>query len=161
MNNSFNNAADILKIEPVVSVLTSGCSMYPMLRQHKDVVMVVRPNGKLRRGDVALYRVDNRSELVLHRVIKCNKNGTYTMRGDNNYFTEYGIKSEDIVGVLDSFYRGTEYIKCNDSAKYKLYKFYILNSYGIRFFYKKSRLFILRNMPKGLKKFLKKLFKKQ
>ena len=38
------------------SSLTAGCSMRPMLRQHKDVVTIKRIDRKLKVGDVVAYK---------------------------------------------------------------------------------------------------------
>lgn len=133
MNDSLKNADEALKEQPEVAVLTSGASMRPMLRQHRDVVVITRLNGHvLKRGDVPLYRKDGFEKLVLHRIIKCQADGGYICRGDNNYFTEYDIRPENIVGILKAFYRDGVYFDCQKSFKYKLYSFYILNTYTVR-----------------------------
>ena len=149
-NLKLSTASEVLKVEKEVSVLTSGCSMQPMLRQHRDVVTVKRVDRELRKGDAVLYPGKD-GRFILHRIVKI-KNGEFIIRGDNNYFTEYGIKKENIVGLIKEFYRDGKYINCETDLKYKLYVFYICHSYAMRYFWRnylrptlgKVKRFILR-----------------
>ena len=130
-----SRADEVLSISNEVAVMTSGTSMRPMLRQHKDVVVIERVNRKLKKNDVPLYRRDGAEKLVLHRIVKI-KDGRYIIRGDNNYYTEYDVTDENIVGVLKEFYRDGKYYNCATSKVYKLYSFWILHSYPLRYFWR-------------------------
>ncbi len=130
-----SRADEVLSISNEVAVMTSGTSMRPMLRQHKDVVVIERVNRKLKKNDVPLYRRDGAEKLVLHRIVKI-KDGRYIIRGDNNYYTEYDITDDNIVGVLKEFYRDGKYYNCATSKVYKLYSFWILHSYPLRYFWR-------------------------
>ena len=138
MNSSFSeqkNAYEALEVNDEISVLTSGCSMQPMLKQHRDIVIIKRIDGKLKKGDVVLYP-DNNGKFILHRIISVGKD-TCVLRGDNNYFTEKNVKTNSIFGILKEFYRDGKYINCKTDKKYKFYTFYILYSYPFRYFWKK------------------------
>ena len=132
--SDFQSAGEALEFTPEVSVLTRGCSMHPMLRQHKDVVTVERVERPFKKGDVVLYPGKN-NEFVLHRIMRINGD-ILIIRGDNNYFTER-LNKNQIVGILKEFYRDGKYINCNDNFKYKLYSFYICHSYWLRFLWRK------------------------
>ena len=56
MDKALMNADEALKISSEISVLTSGISMEPMLREHRDIAIVERVNRKLKKNDVPLYR---------------------------------------------------------------------------------------------------------
>lgn len=135
-NLNLSNAGDALKVEPEISMLTEGASMRPMLRQHRDVVVVKRVDRELKKGDAVLYPSKD-GRFILHRIVRI-KNGELIIRGDNNYFTEYGIKKSDIIGILKEFYREGKYINCATDRKYKLYTFYICNTYYLRYFWVKK-----------------------
>lgn len=96
---------------------TSGTSMYPMLRNKKDVIVIV-PNTGLKKYDVVLYK--RKDKYILHRLLKI-KNGQCIIRGDNLFFKEKDKKEEDIIGVLKEFYRGDKLINLNSFG----YKFYV------------------------------------
>lgn len=145
------NADEALKENEEVAVLTSGISMEPMLRQHRDIVIIKRVNGRLNRNDVPLYRRAGCDRFVLHRILKVTNNG-YVIRGDNLYTKEYDVKDGDIIGVLKAFYRDGKYYDCEKSRKYKIYVFLMRVSYPLRYIWKfklrpflgKVKRFILR-----------------
>lgn len=134
-NNSENETAkQILGAGRDYISLTSGASMRPMLRQHKDVTVVAPVNRPLKKGDVVLYPGNNGS-FILHRIMRISGD-TLIIRGDNNYFTER-VKRETVIGILKEFYRDGKYINCNDNFKYRMYTFYICHSYCLRYVWKK------------------------
>lgn len=129
------DAEELLKTQDEVATRTRGTSMRPLLRQGRDIVVIKRPEFPLKAGDVPLYRVRGKKELVLHRILKTGKDGVYIIRGDNLYVKEY-VKESQIVGVMKAFYRDGKYCDCEKSRKYKLY--IILNrvSYPLRYLWK-------------------------
>ena len=129
------NAEELLKTQDEVMTRTKGISMRPLLRQGRDIVVIKRPQFPLKAGDVPLYRVKGKEELVLHRILRVKKDGTYIIRGDNLFRKEY-VKESQIVGVMKAFYREGRYCDCEKSRKYKLY--IVLNrvSYPLRYLWK-------------------------
>ena len=117
------NADEALKTNEEIAVLTSGISMRPMLREHRDVVIIGRVSGRLKKNDVPLYRRAGSGKFVLHRILKVTEDG-YVIRGDNLYRKEYDVKDSDIIGVLKAFYRDGKYYDCLHSRKYRLYVFF-------------------------------------
>ena len=82
-----------------------GRSMLPLIREGRDVVVLERPAGRLKKYDVPLYKpTPFTGAYVLHRIIKVREND-YVIRGDNCIRKEVGIRDEDIVGVLVSVLR--------------------------------------------------------
>ena len=120
MNDILKNADEALKTEPEIAILTRGTSMKPMLREHKDIVIVERVTRKLKKYDVPLYRKQGFDRFVLHRIVKITNNG-YVIRGDNLLHNEYDVTDKDIIGVLKAFYRNGNYYNCATSKTYKLY----------------------------------------
>lgn len=108
---------DILKEEGIFVSTTVGVSMYPMLRNRRDTIIVEPYAGRLRRYDVPLYK--RGSDYILHRIIKVCPD-SYVICGDNCIQREYGITDEQILGVLTGFYRGSKKINM-DGVAYKLY----------------------------------------
>ena len=95
-----------------------GTSMLPMLRQNIDSVILRKADRRLKKYDLPLYRREN-GQFVLHRVVGVKKD-SYTMCGDNQCQYEYGIKDEQILAIVEGFYRGDTYISVNDK-KYLSY----------------------------------------
>lgn len=129
------NADEVLKTQDEVMSLTRGTSMRPLLRQGRDIVVIKRPQFPLKVGDVPLYKVKSRKELVLHRILRVNGDGSYIIRGDNLFAKEHVLESQ-IVGVMKAFYREGKYCDCEKSRKYKLYIFLNRVSYPVRRFWK-------------------------
>lgn len=101
-----------------ISFTPHGNSMRPMLISGRDEITLKKPQGTLKKYDLPLYRRAN-GHFVLHRIIGKNKDG-YIMRGDNQLYKEYGIKDENIVGVVVAFVRDGKQYKVTDFS-YKLY----------------------------------------
>lgn len=86
----------------------SGISMLPLLRQRKDLFTIKKKQGRCEIYDVVLYKRAPAS-FVLHRVVEVREKD-YVILGDNCINKEYGIRDEDILGVMTSFVRnGKEY----------------------------------------------------
>ena len=95
-----------------------GDSMMPIIRQKRDLLIIEKVNGRLKKYDVPLYKRDS-GQYVLHRILKVRKND-YVMCGDNRWQKEYGIADRHIIGVLTGIVRGGKTISMNDK-KYRLY----------------------------------------
>lgn len=79
-----------------------GTSMMPLLREGRDLFIVVPKTGRCHVGDVTLYhRAPN--SWVLHRVVKVLPKG-YLMLGDNSVAREL-VAEDDVIGVMQSFVR--------------------------------------------------------
>lgn len=134
METSLKTVAQKLETEVQVASLTEGTSMRPMLRQHKDVVIIEQIKRPIVKHDVLLYSVKHKDKLVLHRVLKV-KEDHYIIRGDNTYRLEY-IPKENVIGVLKEFYRDGKYFDCATNKKYKTYVFFMRLFYPFRYFWK-------------------------
>ena len=148
MANEKQDVDELLKTQEEVATLTRGISMRPLLREHQDMVVIKRPVFPLKRGAVPLYRVEGRKELTLHRILRVQKDG-YVIRGDNLYFKEF-VRQEQIVGVMQAFYRNGKHVNCETSFPYKLYVFWILHSYPLRAFWKKTLRPILGKIRRAI-----------
>ena len=73
----------------------------------------------LRRFDLPLYRRKD-GAFVLHRVVAVEKDGTYTMCGDNQWVKEPGISGEQIIGVVTEVERKGKLISVQ-SFRYRAY----------------------------------------
>lgn len=122
---------EIIAKEGLYVSTTSGVSMYPMLRNRKDTVIVTPCRGRLKKYDVPLYKRGDK--YVLHRIIKVLPD-SYVIRGDNCMLSEHGITDRDIIGVLTGFYRGKKQVRM-DGAAYKLYVRLCIATYPIRYIY--------------------------
>ena len=64
---------DVLRQEGGYASPTHGVSMYPLLRDGRDSVVIRPPEGRLRKYDVPLYRVG--PKYVLHRIVRVLPDG--------------------------------------------------------------------------------------
>lgn len=106
-----------------------GNSMYPLIRQGKDVLIIKKVNSKLKKMDIPLYKRES-GQYVLHRIIKVNEND-YVIRGDNTYYNETGIRDDQILGVLSGVIREGKEISVN-SLSYKIYSYFWYYTYYLR-----------------------------
>ena len=92
----------------------AGDSMKPLIRQGKDLVVIEKAEGRLKKYDVPLYRRNN-GQYVLHRILKVRKDD-YVLCGDNRRMREYGIGDEQIIGVLTAVIRDGKEIPVSSMA---------------------------------------------
>jgi len=109
-----------------------GTSMLPLIVQGRDTVTLVSPPSKLKKYDLPLYRRKT-GQFVLHRVVKVNRDGTYTMCGDNQFSHEKGIGHGDIIGIVNKVVHAGKVYECTD-IRYKIYCRYIVAYRQIRHF---------------------------
>ena len=95
-----------------------GISMLPLLCQGRDLFTISKKQGRCERFDVVLYKRPPAS-YVLHRVVEVRED-SYVILGDNCINKEYGIKDEDIIGVMTSFVRNGKEIQVSHRG-YRLY----------------------------------------
>ena len=109
-----------------------GVSMMPLLRQGRDLMVIQRQ--PCRRYDAVLFRrpgVAGRGAYVLHRILRCNDDGTYWIVGDN-CVTGETVRQENILGVLTAVVRdGKKTVKVTDPAM-RVYVFLWGRLYPIR-----------------------------
>ena len=119
VNLQSTTIAHQLEAQGTVAVTINGMSMYPMLYNRRDVVVLEKYRGKASKYDVLLYK-NSSGKLVLHRVIKNQKRGEcFVIRGDNCNAKEY-IPESSVLGVLTEFTRKNKDVG-SSSVFYKVY----------------------------------------
>ena len=113
----YKDIEKVLSEEGMYVSCVVGRSMEPMLHERRDTVAVVPVTERLKKYDIALYRVGEK--YVLHRVVKVLPD-SYIFCGDNCVELERGITDKDILGKLVEVYRGEEKMKLEGFG----YKFY-------------------------------------
>ena len=97
---------------------TVGMSMWPMLKNRRDRIVVRSVEGvTLRKWDLPLYRRPD-GKYVLHRILRVEKDH-YIIRGDNTYVKEI-VPKEWVIGYVTEFYRKERHVKSTSRA----YRFY-------------------------------------
>ena len=121
-----------------------GDSMLPFIRSGKDLLVIEKPQGRLKKYDVPLYRRDS-GQYVIHRVLKVREND-YVICGDNRYSREYGITDRHIIGVLTAIVRDGREIPVTD-WRYMLYVHLWCDFFPIRAF-----ILRIKSIPKRLER---------
>lgn len=144
--NNHSDYRSIIKEKGFLVSTIVGISMYPLLRQRKDSVHIVKIDSPLKKNDVILYQRDS-GQYVLHRIIKI-KNSNYIICGDNQWKKEYGITDDHIIGIMIGYYRKEKY--------------HSVNSFGFKVYTLIVRLTRpLRRLRDFIKMVLRKFFKKR
>lgn len=120
-----------------------GDSMMPFIKQGRDVLVISRAEGKLKRYDVPLYKRDS-GQYVLHRILKVREND-YVICGDNRCSREYGITDRHIIGVLTGIIRDGREIPVTD-RKYRIYVHLWCDFFPVRAFIIRIRQFLKRRL---------------
>jgi len=109
---------EIINTQGKLIYTNKGDSMMPLIKEGRDLIVISKVNGRLKKYDVPLYKRDN-GQYVLHRILKVREND-YVICGDNRYYKEYGITDKHIIGVLTAVIRKDKEISVN-SFGYRLY----------------------------------------
>lgn len=105
MENLTLEASDIFENLPDegVTLRVQGTSMQPFLYNKRDTVTFKKPVGKLRKGDVIVFR--RGKYYLMHRVIDIESDGFITAMGDNTFSPDTHIAPEDVKAILVSAVR--------------------------------------------------------
>lgn len=150
--NDFYLSDAIEIIEEVLSnggefrIYPRGVSMLPLIVQGRDSVVLKR-NSEIpaKKNDIAFYRRRN-GQFVLHRVMKIERDGTYTMCGDHQLSLERGIESSQIIAYVSELYRKDKKVKLH-SLRYSVYLLF-----WNRLLFRRLILGLVRRLPKRKKK---------
>ena len=97
----------------------TGYSMTPTLRHLKDSVVLVSPEKRQPKKNEIVFIKRDTGKHVLHRIRKIIDDQSFIMNGDAQQWTEV-VRFNQVIGVVDSFYRGDKEVSC-DNIKYKTY----------------------------------------
>ena len=97
----------------------TGYSMTPTLRHLKDSVVLVSPEKRQPKKNKIVFIKRDTGKHVLHRIRKIIDDQSFIMNGDAQQWTEV-VRFNQVIGVVDSFYRGDKEVSC-DNIKYKTY----------------------------------------
>jgi hypothetical protein len=100
----------------VIGFVPGGNSMWPILKNHGQSVVVKEKTERLKKYDVAFYQRENKS-FVLHRDLGVSDDG-YVMCGDSQ-FTLEKVKEDSVFGVMVGYYQGKNFISSNDEKYLK------------------------------------------
>ena len=93
---------EILERDHVLVYTCRGFSMWPLLHQNKDLLVIRKPDRELRKNDIVLFKA--RTKYLLHRIVKIDGE-TIITDGDHNAFKDHPIPKDRVIGILTSFVR--------------------------------------------------------
>ena len=118
-----------------------GDSMMPLIKQGRDVLIIEKTYGRLKKYDIPLYQRDS-GQYVLHRILKVREKD-YVICGDNRWQKETGITDRHIIGVLTGIIRNGKEISVQD-GKYQIYVHLWCDFFPVRAFILRTRNFLKR-----------------
>ncbi len=83
------------------SFLAFGNSMKPYIKNGTHIVTLSPITTPCKKNDVIFYRRDD-GPFVLHRIVAIEKNGTFTLCGDNQFSLEKGVRKDQIIARLSA-----------------------------------------------------------
>lgn len=111
-----------------------GDSMMPFIKEGRDVLIIEKCEGVLKKYDVPLYKRPS-GQYVLHRIHKVTPEG-YVLCGDNRIGFERYVTEDQIIGVLVGIKRGDKLIP-RESFLFKFYAHLGCDTYFLRYVIKK------------------------
>ena len=152
-----SNIETQLRTEGYIVSTTVGYSMWPMLKNRRDrVIIYAYETGSFpKQNDLILYRRDN-GKYILHRALWVDDE-CCIVRGDNTYRLEI-VRFGQILGRVTEFYRKDRHHTV-DSGFYKAYVWTWRILFPIRALLRGLK-FIIRHCGSLAKRILKKILKK-
>lgn len=117
-----------------------GVSMYPMIRDRRDIVEIRKIDREPVRYDLVMY-IRGAEQGVIHRVLY-KKDGIFVICGDNCWQREY-VKPEQIRGIAVRFRRGEKWHEV-DEKPYLLYVHLWCDFFWVRYGILRGRDFAKR-----------------
>lgn len=113
--NKFENE---IQSKGYIVYTNDGDSMMPLLREHRDIMVIRKITEPLKKNDAVLFKRPN-GAYVLHRIVKVCGLGQYKIAGDNRAFAEK-VPEEWIIGILSEVIKDGRHISV-ESDEYKAY----------------------------------------
>lgn len=130
-----------------IAFTSEGDSMMPLIREHRDILVIKKITEPLKKYDTVLYKRPG-GQYVLHRIIKLYGLGRYGIVGDNRLKIET-VPEEWIIGILSEIIKDGKHISVESDKKYKAY----VRKLPLRRFKFKIQRFVMR-----FKRKLKRMF---
>ena len=102
------------------SLTITGTSMYPFILGGRDQVTLSPIPAKLKKKDLPLYRRRD-GAFVLHRIVKVEKDGSYTCCGDHHWDLEKGLQHEQMIALATAYVRKGKKLT-NRNMWYRIYR---------------------------------------
>ena len=128
-----------------------GISMLPFIKEGRDTVTLKKCDRDYKPGDMVFYRRTEGS-FVLHRIIKVQKNGKYTMCGDNQATLEKDVDKDALIAIVCGLKRGEKEVNLNGLMHKMYFKLLFLR----RFYLHYLRFKVLKIAIRKIKMLLKK-----
>ena len=93
---------EILERDQVLVYTCKGFSMWPLLHQNEDLLVIRKPDRELRKNDIVLFKAS--TKYLLHRIVEIDGD-TIVTAGDHNAFKDLAITKDRVIGILTSFVR--------------------------------------------------------
>lgn len=100
--NELSSFEEILERDHMLVYTCRGFSMWPLLHQNEDLLVIRKPDRELRKNDIVLFKVS--TKYLLHRIVKIDGD-TIITAGDHNAFKDRAITKDRVIGILTSFVR--------------------------------------------------------
>ena len=98
-----NTLCTVLEQGKGMATIVTGSSMAPFLLSNKSWVYLEKPDGRLKKGDIALYKRDE-TEFILHRVYRVDGGDLYFV-GDAQSVVEGPVSYKSVKGVVTKYKR--------------------------------------------------------
>ena len=102
------------------TLTVTGTSMYPFILGGRDHVTLSPLPKKLRKNDLPLYRRGD-GAFVLHRIVRMENDGTFSMCGDHQSMLEKGIRHEQLIAIATAYERKGRKLT-NRNLLYRIYR---------------------------------------
>lgn len=111
---------EVLEAGGSFKLTITGSSMFPFILGGRDQVTLSPLPETLKKNDLPLYRRRDGS-FVLHRIVRCEKDGTYTCCGDHQWTLEPGLRHDQMIAIATAYVRKGRELT-NQNILYRIYR---------------------------------------
>ena len=104
---------DLIRQGESACLTVTGNSMAPFLIHGRDQVSLCRPEGALRRGDIAFFQRES-GEYIMHRICRVDGAGNYFLVGDGQQYIEGPVPPKQVFAVVTQVCRKGRWIEPGD-----------------------------------------------
>lgn len=137
VSDYMTDVVKILQSGQPVNIQPKGTSMYPLIMEQRSDRLTIVPIADaggisaIKRGDILLYRSEYFKGLIVHRLVRVDRDNNFYFCGDNQQMIEGPVSADSLYGVVTEITRKGKTFPVSNLI-YRFYSFVWTRTIGFR-----------------------------